>query len=77
MEELALNPLRRTRNKRRRGLLIEEDEDEEPLISDDDDDHNDQANCKNAHHRRWRNQNCSMRIFDWLFNGGWKITALE
>ena len=75
MEELALHPLKRTRNKRRRGLLIEEDEDEEPLISDDD--HNDQVNCKNAHHRRWRNQNCSMRMFDWLFNGGWKITALK
>ena len=75
MEELALNPLRRSRNKRQRSLLIEEEGNEEPLISDDDAD--DRTNCKNAHHRRWRNQNCSKRVVDWLFNGGWKITGLE
>ena len=74
MEELALKPLRRSRNKRHRSLLIDEDEDEAPLISDDDVD--EQTNSKNAHHRRWRNQNWSKRIFDWLFNGGWKITCL-
>ena len=75
MEELALNPLRRSRNKRHHSLLIEEDEDEAPLISDDDAD--DQTNCKNAHHRRWRNQSWSKRVFDWLCNEGWKITCSE
>ena len=54
LEELALNPLRRSRNNRQHSLLIEEDGDEEPLISDDDDD--DRTDCKNTHHRRWRNQ---------------------
>ena len=76
MEELALNPLRRSRNKRQCSLLFEEDGDEEPLISDDDDADN-RTNCKNAYHRRWRNQNCSNRMFDWLYNGGRKITSLE
>ena len=75
MEELALNPLRRSRKQRQRSLLVEDDWDEVPLISDDDDD--DQTNCKNAHHRRWRNQNWSRRTFDWVFNGGWKISGLK
>ena len=68
MEELALNPLRRSRNKRQRSLLFEEDGDEEPLISDDDAD--DRTNCKNAYHRRWRNQNCSKRMFAGADPGG-------
>lgn len=74
MEELALNPLRRSRYKRQHSLLVEDDWDEVPLISDDDDD---ETASKNAHHRRWRNQSWSRHVFKWLFDGGWKTTGLE
>ena len=75
MEELALKPLKRHRNKKQLSMLIDDDWDEvQTLISDEDDD---QVNSKSAYQRRWRYQSCPKRIFEWTFNGGWKITAAK
>jgi len=74
MEELALKPLKRHRNKRQHSLLVDDDwEEVQTLISDDDD----QVNSKSAYHRRWRYQSCPKRLFEWTFNGGWKIAAIK
>jgi len=75
MEELALNPLKRHRNKKQRSLLVDDDWDEvQTLIGDED---NNQVNNKSAYQRRWRYQSCPKRLFEWTVNGGWKMTATK